>query len=402
MQTVRQLRGWPSGESRVLLSCRLMSLRAELITETSQIAEIENEWRALAELRGNAFITPEWFRCWLDHSPDSASPLIAAARREDRTLVGVMPLMLDTSKRPRAIRFGGANFGDRFVPASSEAKEGDVAAATMKALEQAGIGNHMILLDHVDQTTTWWQEMQQKSQTRRTATEQQQFDVAYIQLEGLDWESYLASRSRNFRSQIGRRERNLRREHEVSVRSATDETVQDDISQLFDLHMRRWSGRGRSSLEAKVARPFLTSFAVAAQRRDWLRLRLLEVDGTAVAAFLGWRLGQTYAFYQSGFDPDWSGMSVGMVLMALTVRSALEEGADEFDMLLGDEPYKHRFTNASRPVQTVILTRSMGPTRLLVSGEATARRYAQHLAGRRGYERVVRSLRAVLPTSRRS
>ncbi|MEK6251714.1 MAG: GNAT family N-acetyltransferase [Actinomycetota bacterium] len=56
-----------------------------------------------------------------------------------------------------------------------------------------------------------------------------------------------------------------------------------------------------------------------AQQRGWLRLRLLEVDGVAVAGFLGWRLGDSYAFYQSGFDPSWPDKSVGVVMMATTV-----------------------------------------------------------------------------------
>ena len=34
------------------------ALRALLITELEEIGEIEDEWRALAVRRGNAFVTP--------------------------------------------------------------------------------------------------------------------------------------------------------------------------------------------------------------------------------------------------------------------------------------------------------------------------------------------------------
>lgn len=72
------------------------------------------------------------------------------------------------------------------------------------------------------------------SSVRRAGIEQQQWDVAYIRFDGLDgWEGYLASRSRNFRPQIGRRERALRKDHQVEVRSATEDTLQDDLAQLF-------------------------------------------------------------------------------------------------------------------------------------------------------------------------
>jgi CelD/BcsL family acetyltransferase involved in cellulose biosynthesis len=375
-------------------------MKAELITESARIERIEDDWRALAESRGNAFVTPEWFRSWWERRAETISPLVAAVRRVDGSLAGVLPMVLDTSRRPRAIRFGGANFGDRFVPAAAESDEVEVASAVMTALQEKGLDRYMLLLDHVDQDRPWWREMQQASTVRRAGIEQQQFDVAYIQLEGLDWEGYLASRSRNFRSQIRRRERALERDHQVEVRVATEQTLEADLARLFELHAMRWQGRGRSSLEADGAKESLGNFAGAALRRGWLRLRLLEVDGVAVAAFLGWRLGDCYAFYQSGFDPSWSDKSVGVVMMATTVRSAIEEGAIEFDMLLGDEPYKQRFTNASRPVQTVILTRSMSPTRLLVAGEARARRYGRRLRDLTVLGAVARSLRRLLPTSR--
>ena len=61
-------------------------MKAELITEVSQIGPIEDRWRALAESRGNAFVTPEWFRSWAHHSP--TSPLIATVRGKDGELAG--------------------------------------------------------------------------------------------------------------------------------------------------------------------------------------------------------------------------------------------------------------------------------------------------------------------------
>lgn len=377
-------------------------LTSELITDLAEVGKIEDEWRALAEHRGNAFVTPEWFRTWEGEHSDSTTPLIAAARHEDGSLAGVMPLVLDSGKRPRAIRFGGANFGDRFVPVAREADEGRVAAAAMKALEEGGIDRYLLLLDHVDQQRPWWRQMQQASAAQRAGIEQQQWDVTYIDFEGLDdWEAYLASRSRNFRSQVRRRERALHGDHAVEVRSATEATLQEDLARFFDLHDRRWEGRDQSSsLQLGGAKPALRRFAMMAHARGWLRLRLLEADGVAVAGFFGWRLGDCYAFYQSGFDPAWADKSVGMVMMSTTVRSALEEGAAEFDMLLGDEPYKQRFTNASRPVHTVVLPRAMTATRLLVAGEARARRVGRRLAERPALDRVLRSMTRLLPTAR--
>jgi CelD/BcsL family acetyltransferase involved in cellulose biosynthesis len=374
------------------------TMESALITDPAGIGEIEDEWRALAELQGSAFVTPEWFRSWWDHRPASTSPLIATARHEDGSLAGVMPLVFDFARRPRMIRFAGASFGDRFGPVAREGDEGEVAVASMAALQRAELDRYTLVLNHVELESPWWRDLHGASATERAGIVQQRSEQPYIQLDGLDWEGYLASRSSSFRKKIRQRERKLQHQHQVEVRSATPESLQTDLSHFFTLHDRRW--QGQSSLDAPGAKQFLNAFAAAAARRGWLRLRLLEVDGTPVAAFLGWRIGDRYAFYQSGFDPSWSEMSVGMVLLTRTIESALEEGASEFDMLLGTEAYKRRFQNASRDVFTVVLTKAMAPARLLIAAEAGARRWGRRLAERPGLNGTAHTLRRLLPTSR--
>lgn len=375
---------------------RASGLESQLITDPTEIAGIEDEWRAMAELRGNGFITPEWFRSWWANRPDGTSPVIAAAHKADGSLAGVMPLVLDFSRRPRMIRFAGASFGDRFGPAAAERDELEVAAASMVALRDAGLDRYTLMLDHVEPDQQWWQGIRRESAHERASIVQQRSEQPYIDLRGLDWESYLASRSSSFRKKLRQRERKLTSAYEVVDRTATDTTLEADLARFFDLHESRWEGG--SALDAPGAIGVLRDFAVAAQRRGWLRLRLLEVDGTAVAAFLGWRLGDRYTFYQSGFEPDWGEFSVGIALLTRTIQSAIEEGATEFDMLLGTEAYKRRFQNAGRDVNTVVLPRAMAPARVLVAAEVGARRLGRRVIEHP--EALPPALRRMLPTSR--
>lgn len=377
-------------------------MRAETIETLDGVKSIEDVWRSLAEARGNPFVSPEWFRSSIAHLADSAAPKVVAVYREDGSLMGVMPFVLDASRRPAAIRFAGATFGDRLHPAAAEADEVEVASAAVEAL--AGeLRQRILLLEKVDAEAEWWQAMQRSAPARLARIEQQPSELPFVHLEGLDWDGYLAKRSSNFRQQVRRRERALHRDHRVEVRTATESSLEADLDRLFELHEARWDSRdGSSSLQAPAARRFLKDFAGAAFGRGWLRLRLLEVDGTAVAGFFGWRLGPSFAFYQSGFDPAWADKSVGVVLMAATIRSAIEEGASEFDMLLGTEAYKRRFTDDSRPVQTVILVGAKRPLRLVLATEARARRLGKGLASRPAMGKIARGLARLLPTSRRS
>ena len=77
---------------------------------------------------------------------------------------------------------------------------------------------------------------------------------------------------------------------------------------------------------------------------------------------------------------------------ALNIRNAIDEGADEYDFLLGTEDWKRRFTDEMRPTQTAVLLRARRPTRLLVAAEAQARRAGSHLSERPAVGNLVRSM----------
>jgi CelD/BcsL family acetyltransferase involved in cellulose biosynthesis len=371
-------------------------LQPALLQDPEAIAEVETEWRTLAELRGNAFVSPEWFQSWWLNRPEATSALIATARRADGSLAGLLPLTLDFARRPRMIRFAGASFGDRFAPVATEDDEAAVAATAMAALRDAGLDRYTLVLNHVERPGAWAQGLGPANQ--RTAIIQQLSEQPYIDLNGLDWDGFLATRSSSFRKKLRQRERKLCNAHEVVDRTAGAETLDADLETFFALHDSRW--QGGSALDSPGARGFLTEFARRAQRQGWLRLRLLEIDGVAAASLLCWRLGDRFTYYQSGFDPSWAELSVGIVLLTRTIAAAIEEGATEFDMLLGTEDYKRRFQNASREVETIVLTRSMAPARLLLAAESGARRIGRGVVRRPGGAATARAVRRLLPTSR--
>ena len=129
--------------------------------------------------------------------------------------------------------------------------------------------------------------------------------------------------------------------------------------------------------------------------RGWLRLWLMEWDGEPVAAWYGWRVGDRYSFYNAGFDPGRSKLSPGMVMLATVIRSAFEEGAREFDFLLGDEAYKARFADegAATAVTDVVLARSLPHPAATINLAAHAGRRAGRALPRKWRTRLGARLR---------
>ena len=375
----------------------------EVITDPERLGEIEADWRSLAERRGNAFLTPEWYFAWLRSYGTGADPAVIAVRAPAGDLRGIMPLARDRSVRSRSLRFGGANLADHLHPVAARLEDEDVAAAAGARLGAEISGWSAIVLDNVDADARWWRAMMAAAPVSLAAISYRQTSLPQIQLP-TSWEDYLAGRSRNFRSQLGRKLRALERDHQVRFRRTQGASeLGGDLETFFRLHDARWDARGGSSSASERVRAFHADFTVAALERGWLRLWMLEVDGDTVAAWYGWRLGERYSYYLAGFEPRWADASVGLLLLAHTVHEAIDEGASEYDLLLGEEAYKQRFATATRPVETVILARSFHPMRLLAGAEAALWRAHQRLPPRmRERSRsVAGGLRRLLPSFRR-
>jgi CelD/BcsL family acetyltransferase involved in cellulose biosynthesis len=159
------------------------------------------------------------------------------------------------------------------------------------------------------------------------------------------------------------------------MRLADAATLEGDLETLFALHRARW-GSKRSDFGDT---PFHRELAREALERGWLRLWLLELDGRPVAAWHGFRVESVASYYQAGRDPALERLSVGFVLLAHSIRSAIAEGASEYRFGRGDEPFKSRFTSVDPGLETVALTR--GGVGAAAYAAARAARFARGLSG---------------------
>jgi CelD/BcsL family acetyltransferase involved in cellulose biosynthesis len=126
-----------------------------------------------------------------------------------------------------------------------------------------------------------------------------------------------------------------------------------------------------------------------------LRLWILELDGRPAAAWHGFRVGSVTDYYQAGRDPTYERLSVGFVLLAHTIRAAIEEGVAEYRLGRGAEPFKYRLTDADPGLQSVALVRGIRGR----AAWATARLARRTLLTARGLAHAVQG--AGTPTVRR-
>lgn len=335
----------------------------EVLTDRAVADEaIGAEWRRLAEIRANPFLTPEWFRAWLATYP--AEEPYALVWRRDGELRGVLPLVRVRSRGARILRFAGARRGDWFTPACRPEDEAEMAAACAALLKERRQDWQLLVLDRIDRDSPWPQALWAAGVdgVATAARERRSDDLPFVAFEEGGWDAYLAARSRNFRSQLGRRRRKLEKEHELSFRMTTDAAqLEADFDLFLELHDERWDERGGSSSGAAEVREFQRAFAAAALEQGWLRLWIAEADGAPRAAWYGWRIGERYCYSLSGLAKEYEDFALGTVLLAHTIEQAAAEGAAIYDLMWGDEGYKKRFQTDLREAASWVLGKPRSP-----------------------------------------
>ena len=283
-------------------------LNVELIDREDALGARDGLLALVAAARGNAFVTPEWYRAALSTLHPGSRPAVVVVR--DRGEVrGLLPLLEDRSggaSAPRAFRAPDSATSitrwpspattrrsrsrrrPRSPSTSGPAVDLDLGRVDAGGQLVGGAGPGLALADE-----------------RRLAPEEA---LPYIELNGATWEGYLAGRSRGFRNQLGRKMRGLREGPRGAGppvgggRGGDGRRV--DAVQAARRALARARGRfvgGRSPLPATFTHSSCSrrigeaGFGSTCWRSMRCRSRAGMGGGWATAS----------PIYQAGFDPAW-------------------------------------------------------------------------------------------------
>jgi CelD/BcsL family acetyltransferase involved in cellulose biosynthesis len=297
-------------------------------------------WEALAERAANPFATYEFASTWWDHFGDGRPLRLETIDDADGTPLALLPLFVAEDGHRPTMRLIGHVEADLLGPVCDP---GDRLAALGAMSGALGPGPVRLVADNVAAGTA----------AALGGSVESTMPSPVQALPPGGWEAVLASLSATHRSEVRAGERRLVRRWSVDIREADAETFERDFATLIRLHTTRLGAQ--SGVYKGIRGEFHAAFAVIAARRGWARLRLLEIDGVAVAANYALRYAGDEWSWQSGRDPEWASASVGSVLFAHCVRAAAEDGVRTFRWLRGGESYKLRWATGDEPVETVVL-----------------------------------------------
>ena len=126
-------------------------------------------------------------------------------------------------------------------------------------------------------------------------------------------------------------------------------TLDAGVDRFIHLHCKRWDSLG---LPHGFSSPAYIAFHRAVMKacfsRDRLRLYCLEVSGQIIAMYYFYKFRDRVYLMQSGFDPDFSDVKPGQVLLGHIVEHAIGEGHQVLDFLRGDHRYKDELATGER------------------------------------------------------
>ena len=325
--------------------------RAEWIGDLVSFQRLEPEWNGLLQHSASdcLFLTWEWLSTWWRHLAENRSLAVTTVRCDGR-LTGIAPCCLKPADwkqaRPLPVMeflgsgYVGSDYLDFIVRSGFEEQAQDALASQLGT----------------QQVVHKWTQLRHRARAENIAAGLNQSGwtvdetttnvCPYIPVEGSTWESYLGSLGSEHRYNFQRKWKRLNRDFSVRFDAvSTAHECEEAIPQLIQQHNARWSERGGSdAFHLPALTAFHREFSQIALKRGWLRLYVLRLDEKPAAFLYGFHYGRKFYFYQSSFDATYAKHSPGLITMGLAIRSAIEEGAEEYDLLHGDESYKSHWS----------------------------------------------------------
>jgi CelD/BcsL family acetyltransferase involved in cellulose biosynthesis len=349
-------------------------LKIEVVDNVATFAGLRDEWNELlaASRSDSLFLTWEWVHSWWMHH-GHARRLFIVTVRSGSQLIAIAPLTLRRAwVGPFAVpllEFAGtgsicSDYLDFIVRSDWE-----IAATTLAAfLDEIGL---TLRLPGVKEDSWVATLLSQSLVDRGWECSKEPLEVCpFIDLSGVSWDDYLSSLGPRHRYNFRRRSRNLEKDYVVCLDCPTsDQERRNALKDLANLHRLRWLTRRGSNAFNSTGFAFHDQLSGLAMEKGWLRLFVMRLDGKAVAALYGFFYGGIFHFFQSGFDPEFGSYSVGLVMLGLTIRAAIAEGAAEYDLLRGSEAYKFLWANRVRTLLRLELysPRGAGPVQRMAA-----------------------------------
>ncbi len=284
----------------------------------------------------SVFVLPAWLKTWWQEFGGEAELCLIGVKQGDE-VAGIAPLMVQGS---RAVFLGSTDVCDYQDFIVTPGREEEFFNTLLADLKNRNI-------DHLDlkalrPDATVLSHLVPLARSRHYEVTLQAEDVSLEMDLPATWEEYLVRLDKKQRHELKRKLRRLWAAGNVAYRCHDGN---DDFSRHLTIFLNLFAMSQREE-KASFMTPRMESFfralATAMAGIGLLRLGALELDTQPVAMTMGFDYHEGHYLYNSGYDPKYSSLSVGLLSKALCLKESIEKGRGKWDFLKGSEPYKYQ------------------------------------------------------------
>ena len=289
------------------------------------------------------FVSPPWLEVWWKEFGQRAD-LYLYAIKEGGAIIGVAPLLLQGEE---AFFIGSDDVCDCLDFVVVPGAEQGFFSIFLDDLSKKAINRLNLRLLRPDSTVLTHLVGLAKERGYQVSCKAE--DVSLELDLPPTWDQYLGLLNRKQRHEVRRKIRRLWERGDVNYRIVED---RDSVEVAIDLFLGLFqkSKEEKESFLTTERESFFRSLARSMAQAQLLRIGILELDKRPVAATMGFDYNDMVYLYNSGYDPQYSFLSVGLISKILCIKDSIERGKKRFDFLKGAEVYKYRLGGKEIPL----------------------------------------------------
>jgi CelD/BcsL family acetyltransferase involved in cellulose biosynthesis len=329
----------PRGLDQPASASRFRSF-AQIVGENNRL---DSEWEGLADSTGAApWGRPEWFRVW-QRAFAPEEPLLVYGVREGERLAGIGAFVSRNRRLEAAANVHSPWWG--FIAENQAAHD----AVTCAALRDAPTS---IRLRQVRESTADEAALRECARAQGYRVLNSVIERApFVTVEG-DWADYLhAHVGRHQLKELQRSRRRLTERDALAFEWLAPEPdeVDDLLDEGFLVESSGWKRRTDTAILSNThSAAFYREVGRWAAANRWLRLGFLRIGGRPAAFEFAVENGGVLSLLKGGYDETFARFGPGVLLLHDLLEHAFQRKIREVDLLGGSDPYKLRWTEATR------------------------------------------------------
>jgi CelD/BcsL family acetyltransferase involved in cellulose biosynthesis len=150
------------------------------------------------------------------------------------------------------------------------------------------------------------------------------------------------------------------------VRLHEVDNVDNIMRTIRSIHIKCRQSKGETSWYTDERRyRFVSTILKRFGDRKRLDLVFLKLNDKIIAYYLGFLYNNIVYFWNTGFDPEFSHVSPGKLLLHYWIKDSFAEGYREFDFMVGEESYKSKWTSPIRQNYELFIFKNTARSNLL-------------------------------------